>query len=127
MYEERKVLDPISKLQLMEQQMRNELAYVNKLSNLTLGHDAVPEYKPELSNTLLEIHMEELSVNNRQSTQNTKQSKVPRYKYKRNVAYPGKNENILDDMVITAEPSEQNAPTSSNCHPRKKLKMSSMS
>jgi len=123
-YEERKEFDPISKVQLMEQQMRNELTYINMLSNLTLGHNAAPEYKPALSETLIEVNaVKNVNVNKRQSSnQDANKLKKPRYKNKKSVAFPGKNESILEDMVITPpEVLKQKTPINNACHPRKKL------
>lgn len=100
-YEERKEFDPFNKLQLMDQQMRNELAYINKLSNLTLGHDSAPEYKSQLAEELVEINIPKKSdivkINNETDT------KKMRYKNKKYIAFPGKNEDVLEDMVITTE------------------------
>jgi len=122
-YEERREFDPIDKLQLMEQQMRNELAYINRLSNMTLGHNVAPEYKPKLSKTFIEINTEK-SVNLNQCPKNrvVKKLNKSRYKNKKNVAFPGKNDNILDDMVVIAETSKQTMSTINNCHLRNKLK-----
>lgn len=116
-YEERKDFDPFNKLQLMDHQMRNELAYIKKLSNLTLGHDAVPEYKSPLAEELVEISIHKkpdlVKINN--ETINTKKT---RYKNKKHIAFPGKNENVLEDMVITTE--VPNCDEEIFVHPKKK-------
>lgn len=126
-YEERREFDPIDKLQLMEQQMRNELAYINRLSTLTVGHNVAPEYKPELSKTLITINTEKsVNVNQCQNNQNVKKLNKSRYRNKKNTAFPGKNDNVLDDMVVTAETSKE-ITTINDCHPRTELKKSKKS
>lgn len=126
-YEERKDFDPSKKLQLMEDQMRNELTYINKLANLTIGHDAISEYKPELSKVLVEINTAKaVNMSDQKVNDEIDSLQKKRYKYKKCIAFPGKNENVLDDMVTIAEVSKQSEPTV-HCHPRKKLKMSKKS
>lgn len=114
-YEKRSNIEPINKLQLMEQQMRTELSYINKLSNLTLGRDIAPECKVELSKALIEISaVKQLDTINLPKDDISKK----RYKNKKVVVFPGKNDNMLEDMVTTAKSSDELYP--SNSHSRKK-------
>lgn len=119
-YEKRNDIDLINKLQLMEQQMHTELSYINKLSNLTLGREVAPESKAKLSKTLMEISGDgQFNAN----TYNTKSSNddisKKRYKNKMGVCFPGKNDNILDDMVITAKSSDELNSNPPKTHSRK--------
>lgn len=100
-YEERKGYDFSNKLQLMEHQMRNETAYINRLSKLALGHKAVSEYKPQLS---VEVN-DDLKKSNivKNINNKTASSKNIRYKNKKTHAFPGKNDNVLEDMVLINE------------------------
>ncbi|KAE9527865.1 hypothetical protein AGLY_012689 [Aphis glycines] len=122
-YEERKNLDIFNKLELMEYQMRQELAYINKLSNLSLGRDAVPDYKPELSRVIVEINSARTVTTVKQQIDDIDCPKKPRYKNTNIRAFPGRNEEILKDMVELSEPPiiDKNV---NNCHPKKKLKLS---
>lgn len=122
-YEERKSLDLFNKLELMEYQMRQELAYINKLSNLSLGRDAVPDYKPELSRVILEINSARTVTTVKQQNDDIDYLKKPRYRNTNFRAFPGKNEEILKDMIEFSEPPiiDKNV---NNCHPKKKLKLS---
>jgi len=122
-YEERKSLDLFNKLELMEYQMRQELAYINKLSNLFLGRDAIPDYKPELSRVIVEINSARTVTTVKQQNDDIDCPKKPRYKNTNFRAFPGKNEEILKDMVELSEPPiiDKNV---NNCHPKKKLKLS---
>lgn len=105
-YEERRDFS-FSRLQLIEHQIRDELAYINKLSNLTLGHDAAPGYKAELSSVLVEINDSKTSSIIKNKVKEEKRLKKVRYKNKNVIAFPGKNENLLEDMVITVESSPE--------------------
>jgi len=122
-YEERKDFDPFNKLQLMESQIRNELKYINKLSNLSLGRDAAPEYKPVLSQAIVEIKSAKNVNKVQQQNNDTDCPKKPRYKNPNFRAFPGKNEEILEDMVELLEPPIPDKPVN-NCHHKKKLKLS---
>lgn len=90
----------------MEDQMRTELAYINKLSKMTLGHIVVSEYRPELSQALLQIENDsKFKTEIQEPSDKNCSSKQTRYKLKQTVAFPGKNDNVLDDMVaIVGQP-----------------------
>lgn len=123
-YEERENFDVFDKCQLMEQQMRNELTYINKLSNLTFGRDAAPECKTDLSTLLMNISTAkkpDVSIKKLQSNE-TICMKKNRYKNKNSIAYPGVNENVLKDMVTTVKPPEY-VERVENCNPQKKQKL----
>lgn len=122
-YEERKDFDPSNRLQLMEYQMRNELAYINKLSKLSLGHGAAFEYKPELSKAIVEISTAKTVTTVNQKNNEIERKKKNRYKNTNIRAFPGRNEDMLKDMVELSEPPnlEKNI---NICHPKKKLKLS---
>lgn len=123
-YEERENFDVFDKCQLMEQQMRNELTYINKLSNLTFGRDAAPECKTDLSTLLMNISTAkkpDVSIKKLQSNE-TIGMKKNRYKNKNSIAYPGVNENVLKDMVTTVKPPEY-VERVENCNPKKKQKL----
>jgi len=122
-YEERKDFDPSNRLQLMEYQMRNELAYINKLSNLSLGRDAASEHKPELSRAIVEITAAKNVTTVDQKNNDTECLKKTRYKNTNIRAFPGRNEEILEDMVEFSEPPILDKHVN-NCHPKKKLKLS---
>ncbi|KAL4143918.1 hypothetical protein QTP88_006171 [Uroleucon formosanum] len=122
-YEERKDFDPSNKLQLMEYQMRSELAYINKLSNLALGRDAASEHKPELSRTIMEINAAQNVTTVDQKNNDIECLKRTRYKNTNIRAFPGRNEDILEDMVEFSEPPILDKQVN-NCHPKKKLKLS---
>ncbi|XP_026805383.1 uncharacterized protein LOC113548615 [Rhopalosiphum maidis] len=122
-YEERTNLDLFNKLELMEYQMRNELAYINKLSNLSLNRDAAPDYKPELSRVIVEINAAKTIPKANQQNDDIDCQKKPRYKNTNFRAFPGKNEDILEDMVEFSEPPIPEKNTN-NCHHKKKLKLS---
>lgn len=126
-YEERREFDPTKRLQLMEDQMRNELTYINKLTNLTLGHDFVSEYKPELSKLLVEINMvKAVNTSGQKVNEKFKSLQKKRFKNKKCIAFPGKNENVLDDMVTIAEIPKQSEPIV-HSHPKKRRKISKKS
>ncbi|XP_025195337.1 uncharacterized protein LOC112594647 [Melanaphis sacchari] len=122
-YEERKNLDLLNKLELMEDQIRHELTYINKLSNMSLGRDATPDYKPELSRVIVEINAAKNVTTAKQQNDDIDCPKKPRYKNTNFRAFPGKNEDVLEDMIEFSEPSvlDKNV---DNCHPKKKLKLS---
>lgn len=123
-YEERENFDVFDKCQLMEQQMRNELTYINKLSNLTFGRNAAPECKTDLSTLLMNISAAkkpDVSIKKLQSSE-TIGIKRNRYKNKNSIAYPGVNENVLKDMVTTVKPSEY-IERVNNCNKKKKQKL----
>lgn len=101
-YEERSDIDPINKLQLMEQQMHKELLYINKLSNLTLGRNVAPETNAELSKVLKHINVVE-----QLDTTKLQNDVKKRYKNKKNVVFPGKNDNVLEDMVTIVKSPEE--------------------
>jgi len=122
-HEERKNIDPSNRLQLMEYQMRNELAYTNKLSNLSLGREVTSEYKPELSRAIEAINTAKTVTTVDQKNNDTECPKKPRYKNTNARAFPGRNEEILEDMVEFAEPPILDKQIN-NCHPKKKLKLS---
>lgn len=122
-YEERREFDPTKRLQLMEDQMRKELTYINKLTNLTLGHDFVSEYKPELSKVLVEINMvKAVNTSGQKVNEKINSLQKKRYKNKKCIAFPGKNENVLDDMVTFEEISTQSDLTV-QYHRKKKQKI----
>ncbi|VVC26576.1 Hypothetical protein CINCED_3A011717 [Cinara cedri] len=100
-YEESNVFDPFSKLKLMEDQMRSELTYINKLSEMSLGREVTKEYKPEILQALMQIENSSKYNNIEGGDQNYKNSslKQTQFKNRKTVAFPGKNENILHDMV----------------------------
>lgn len=116
-YEERRDFS-FNRLQLIEHQIRDEVAYINKLSNLTLGRDAAPGYKAELSSVLEEINNPKKSSIIKNKISEKKCLKKVRYKNKNVIAFPGKNENILEDMVTTVEPPHEQP--SKTCKPTKK-------
>lgn len=122
-YEERKNFDPSNRLQLMEYQMRNELAYINKLSNLSLGREVTSEYKPELSKVIEEINAAKTVTTVDQKNNDTECLKKSRYKNTNARAFPGRNEEILEDMVEFSEPPILDKHIN-HCHPKKKLKLS---
>lgn len=101
----------------MEHQMRSELAYINKLSNLSLGHEAASEYKSQLSEQLVEINVPEKSDIVKINKETVYEKKM-RYKNKKYIAFPGKNEDVLEDMVITTE--IPNSDDQTNYQPKKK-------
>lgn len=102
-YEDNTIFNPFSKLKLMEDQMRTELAYINKLSKMTLGHIVASEYKPMLSQALLQIENDtKYETEIQEHSYKNSSSKQTRYKHKQTIAFPGKNDNILDDMVVMA-------------------------
>lgn len=121
-YEERKDFDQINRLQTMEHQMRNELTYINKLSNLSLGHDVAPEYKAELSQVLIQIDTSHNFKSLKQPNDGIDTEKKKIFWYRKPRAFPGKNEDILEDMVEFLPPPVSEPVD--NCHPKKKLKMS---
>jgi len=103
--------------------MRNELLYINKLSNLSLGREVTSEHKPELSRVIEEINATKTVTTVDQKNNDIECSKKTRYKNTNTRAFPGRNEEILEDMVEFSEPPilDKNV---SNCHPKKKLKLS---
>lgn len=106
--------------------MRNESTYLNKMCNLCLGENNVLEYKGNLSKTLQEIDnaKNNLNVKIHQNKDTDKQDfKQLRYKNKKTIAFPGKNEGILEDMVVMSKTTNSNDSASFYCHPRKKLKL----
>jgi len=126
-YEERKELDLLNKFQLIEQQMRNELTYINKLNNQSLKHDIGPEYKAVLSKTLEDISTahksdQKSSVLIKQQSDETDIMKKGRYKNSKNIAFPGVNEDILEDMVTCVEPQEHNETLTNNSDTKKRKK-----
>lgn len=124
-YEERETFDMFDKCQLMEQQMRNELTYINKLSNLTFGRNAAPECKTDLSTLLMNISTAkkpDVLINKKLQSNETIGTKRNRYKNKNSIAYPGVNESVLKDMVTTVKPSEYIEKVD-NCNPKKKQKL----
>lgn len=102
-YEEHKVFDPFSKLKLMEDQMRTELAYINKLSKMTLSHAVSSDYKSEISQALIQINSNKYNIERQEQSDKNFSSKQSRYKHKQTVAFPGKNDYVLDDMVKIAD------------------------
>lgn len=123
-YEERDNFDVFNKCQLMEQQMRNELIYINKLSNMTFGRNATPEHKTNLSTLLIDISTakkSDVTIKKLQSNETT-DTKRNRYKNKNSIAYPGVNENVLKDMVTIVKPLECTQRIDS-CNPKKKQKL----
>lgn len=129
-YEERINYDFLNKTQMMEHQMRNESIYLNKLSNLCMGENSVPEYTENLTKTLKEIDnaKNNFKINLKTETHQSndddqKNIKQVRYKNKKTIAFPGKNEGILEDMVVISETSNTNESAPLYCHPRKKLKL----
>lgn len=122
-YEERKDFDPSNRLQLMEYQMRNELAYINKLSNLCLGRDVVTEHKPDLSRAIVEISAAKNVTTVEQKYNDIESPKKNRYKNTNTRAFPGRNEDILEDMVEFSEPPILDKHVN-NCHHKKRLKLS---
>ncbi|XP_016660514.1 uncharacterized protein LOC100160693 [Acyrthosiphon pisum] len=122
-YEERKDFDPSNRLHLMEYQMRNELAYINKLSNLSLGRDVASEHKPELSRAIVEISAAKNVTTDEQKNNDIECPKKTRYKNTNIRAFPGRNEDVLEDMVEFSVPPILDKHVN-NCHPKKKLKLS---
>jgi len=122
-YEERKNFDPSNRLQLMEYQMRNELTYINKLSKLSLGREIASENKPELSKVIEEINTAKTGTTVDQKNNEIECPKKTRYKNANARAFPGRNEEILEDMVELSEPPILDKHVN-NCHPKKKLKLS---
>lgn len=110
----------------MERQMRDELAYINKLSNLALNCDVAPDYKAELTTSLAQIKNTTHSCTVKQSNDVKMYSKKGRYKTKKSIAFPGKTDDVLEDMVIVTESEPIEEPIN-NFHPRKKLKLSKKS
>ncbi|XP_025406481.1 uncharacterized protein LOC112680563 isoform X2 [Sipha flava] len=125
-YKERTSYTFFNKSLMMEHQMRNESTYLNKLSNLCLGENSVPEYEANLTKTLEEINnaKKNLNAKTHQIKDDEKQNlKQLRYKNKKTIAFPGKNEGILEDMVVMSKTTNSNESASLYCHPRKKLKL----
>lgn len=119
-YEERKEFGPLYKLRIMEHQLRDEWSYLNKLSNLSLGYEIAPEYKIKLSDDLEEL----LKSTDQKPAENNTDCEKPRkgYKNKKYVAFPGKNDHILQDSVTTLD-----TPVTANydsCHENKPNKKS---
>lgn len=122
-YEEREEFDIFNKLQLIEPQMRNELAYINKLSNSALGRDVAQEYKVGLSKVLVEIDIaEKINKIEENNVVGTACTNKRRYKMCQTRAFPGVNDDILQDMVITPEPSNPSEGTV-KCGSKKKHKL----
>ncbi|XP_050548610.1 uncharacterized protein LOC126910254 [Daktulosphaira vitifoliae] len=119
-YEDRVPLNNINKLQLMECQMKDESLYVKKLENMTLGTKRIYEYQPELTSTLEAINDTKKSTPALKEDDIDLHSKMRRYKNKKNVAFPGKNEDVLEDMVIVTEPKPL---LQANCNTKKKSKL----
>lgn len=124
-YEERTEFNPYYKLQLMEHQMRDELTYINKLSSLALNREIAPDYKAELTPALEMITNIKDDDSVKQQVYENASLKKKRYRNKMNVAFPGKNDDLLEDMVVMAKPPPIEPIV--NCHPKKKLKLSKKS
>lgn len=125
-YEERTNYHFFNKALMIEHQMRNESTYLNKLSNLCLGENGVPEFKANLTKTLKEIDIAKnhLNAETHQSNNDEQMDFKPfRYKNRKTIAFPGKNESILEDMVIISKTPSSNESASLYCNPRKKLKL----
>lgn len=105
----------------MEDQLRSELTYINKLSKMTLSHAVTSEYKPEISKALMQID-NSFKYNIEGQDQNDKDPSKQTYnKHKKTVAFPGKNDNILDDMVEIASQQITNK-SKNNSKPKGKQK-----
>jgi len=126
-YEEREEFEISNKLNLMEQQMRNELIYINKLSNLTLGRDAAPEYQTELLKLLAETNSAKNVDIVEDKTNKNICSKKNRYRNKKNIAFPGVNENVLEDMVTIIEEPDSLDEETIHYDSKNKLKISKKS
>lgn len=117
-YEERAELD-FGKLQLMESQLRTESSYIKKLEQLVLGTETIHEYKSDLTRSLEAIKVSKKCNTTVKEDDLELCSKIKRYKNKKNVAFPGKNEDVLEDMITTAQLQTE---TSASCSRKENTK-----
>lgn len=124
-YEEREELNLADRFRLVEQQVCNELAYMNRLSVESMKRDLGVKFEAVLSRTLEDIRSAAARSKSDDAIepQSKDAAKKGRYKSSKNIAFPGVNEDKLEDMVTCEVPQKRVEPNS-DCDTKKKRKKS---